>query len=108
MTTINLSVLRAAFESAHEKLMAASDAEVAVWRNDDNELYINRIIEGSEELSALENWADQNLIAADGSPDIGMVGVLEDEGFRMFAGEKDSFGWLSAIVQYGKLRYVFG
>lgn len=104
----DLSVLKAAFTAAHVKLMAASDTEVEAWRSGNDELYINWIIEGSEELSALENWADQNLITADGSPDIGMIGVLEDEGFRMFAGEKDSFGWLSAIVQYGKLRYVFG
>lgn len=48
------------------------------------------------EVTAL---CDEYLIGNGGSCNWDNIWILRDNGYRVFAGEKDSFGWLTGCVQ---------
>ena len=41
----------------------------------------------------------ENLVTEDGDCDWDNIRILRNNGYRVWAGEKDSFGWLSGCVQ---------
>lgn len=55
------------------------------------------------ESNDVSDWVEclcnEKLITKDGLCDWKNIGVLRDNGYRVFAGEKDSIGWLTGCVQ---------
>lgn len=47
----------------------------------------------------VENLCAEKLIAKGGLCNWSNIRVLRDNGYRVFAGEKDGFGWLTGCVQ---------
>lgn len=54
------------------------------------------------------NLACEELITNSGEPNFDAMRVLEEEGFRVVAGETDSFGWLTGVIITKKGRIVYG
>lgn len=59
-------------------------------------------------IKKVVNDADKLLITKVGAPDFSRIKILKDNGFDVFAGEKDSFGWLSGCIKTKKGIIVFG
>ena len=57
----------------------------------------------------IEMIADQNCITADGQPNFAAHKVLKEFGYPITCGERDSFGWLTSVINFptGE-RFVFG
>ena len=57
----------------------------------------------------IEMIADQYCITADGQPNFEAHKVLKKFGYPITCGERDSFGWLTAVINFptGE-RFVFG
>ncbi|RII34326.1 hypothetical protein D2A34_14370 [Clostridium chromiireducens] len=52
--------------------------------------------------------ADEVLITSEGKPNYESISYLKEHGFNVFAGEKDSFGWLTGCIRTSKGIIVFG
>jgi len=48
------------------------------------------------------------LITEGGGCNWGNIRVLRESGFRVFAGEKDSFGWLTGCIQTTQGIIIYG
>ena len=78
--------------------------------------YVSNNQEGAEDypteavvlLTKIDEIANAVLITDEGSPDFGSVAFLERQGFSVVAGETDSFGWLSGVIQTRCGKIVFG
>lgn len=60
---------------------------------------------------AIERWdllAGHLLITEEGHPNWENLGQLQDLGYKVGPGEKDSFGWLTGKVWSHPFIYVFG
>ena len=55
----------------------------------------------------LEAWADSFLISG-GQPDRKNITLMGKNGFNVYAGEADSFGWLTGILETKLGKLVFG
>ena len=54
------------------------------------------------------NLADKVLITNGGKPNFDNINVIRENGFDVFPGEKDSFGWLTGCIRTAKGIIVFG
>lgn len=54
------------------------------------------------------NLADQVLITKEGRPNFDNIDYLKANGFNVFPGETDSFGWLTGCIRTAKGIIVFG
>ncbi len=52
--------------------------------------------------------ADEVLITSKGKPNYESISYLKEHGFNVFAGEQDSFGWLTGCIRTSKGIIVFG
>ena len=52
--------------------------------------------------------ANEFLITGGGKPDFDNINVIRENGFDVFPGEKDSFGWLTGCIKTDKGIVVFG
>ena len=53
-------------------------------------------------------YADEALITDQGRCDWEAIQMLNDEGYEVFAGEQDRWGWLTGCIQTTKGRLVYG
>ncbi|MED0738985.1 hypothetical protein [Aneurinibacillus thermoaerophilus] len=65
----------------------------------------NHIVKGVEEIDLL---ACRALITPDGRCNWGAIEELKENGFRVFPGETDGFGWLTGCIETQKGIVVFG
>ena len=77
-----------------EKLYSIQDNSYLF--EDDGRTYFQSNDVVYEEAEALCN---EKLITNNGLCDWDNIGVLRNNGYRVFAGEKDGFGWLTGCVQ---------
>ena len=56
----------------------------------------------------IENLADKTLIDINGKSCFDVISTLKENGFHVFPGEVDSFGWLSGCIQTKKGVIVYG
>lgn len=73
---------------ALDELFNSKDVEV-----EDGYFKSGEIVDRAEELCC------EQLITAKGGCDWENIKILRENGYRVFAGEKDSFGWLTGCVQ---------
>lgn len=62
-------------------------------------------------FAAIERWeqiAERLLITEDGHPNWEHLGQLEDLGYKVGPGEKDSLGWVTGKVWSFPFIYIFG
>lgn len=60
-------------------------------------------------MDKIETLAQEVLIAADGHPDYKSIQDMKKYGYEVYAGERDSFGWLIGCIQKGNGPiFVFG
>ena len=52
--------------------------------------------------------ANEVLITDGGKPDFDNINIIRKNGFDVFPGEKDSFGWLTGCIKTTKGIIVFG
>ena len=60
------------------------------------------------DIQTVVELACEELADNSGYPHFGAMEVLEEEGFRVVAGETDSFGWLTGVIITNKGRIVYG
>ena len=60
---------------------------------------IEDCFQSSPFVDRAESLCCDQLITADGGCNWSNIKVLRDYGYRIFAGERDSFGWLTGCVQ---------
>lgn len=53
----------------------------------------------SDTLDEVEELCNELLITESGSCNWDNINILRNHGYRVFAGEKDSFGWLTGCIQ---------
>lgn len=62
-----------------------------------------------EVLDQVLDLADELLITNNGQPNYSVFPILNRYGYRVFAGERDGFGWLTGCIQKGNgPTIVFG
>lgn len=54
----------------------------------------------------IEGLACQCLIAGGGGCEWTNIAILRDKGYKVYAGDKDSFGWLTGVIENAKGEYV--
>lgn len=60
-------------------------------------------------MDKIEALAQEVLITADGHPDYKSIQDMKKYGYKVYAGERDSFGWLTGCIQKGNGPiFVFG
>jgi len=59
-------------------------------------------------VAKIVELAESELITVGGSPKFFAHFALENAGFRVTAGEKDSFGWLTGVIHTNKGMIVYG
>ena len=65
--------------------------------------------DADEVLDQVLDLADELLITNNGQPNYSEFPILNRYGYRVFAGERDSFGWLTGCIQKGNgPTIVFG
>ena len=57
--------------------------------------------ENDEVLDQVLELADELLITDKGQPNYSVFPILNKYGYRVFAGERDGFGWLTGCIQKG-------
>jgi len=62
----------------------------------------------AELITRISNWASSTLINEAGRCIWDLHDVLSNAGFPVFAGEKDSFGWLTGCIQTSKGIIIYG
>ena len=60
------------------------------------------------DVRSVVELACEELITNNGDPNFAAREVLGEEGFRVVAGETDSFGWLTGVIITTKGRIVYG
>jgi len=66
------------------------------------------IIQSSTEVTEIEDYASEFLITSNGGCNLDNINKLKEAGFDVFAGEKDSFGWLTGCIRTSKGIIVYG
>ena len=56
----------------------------------------------------LSSNACEYLITSNGNVNYDNKKILEDNGFKIYPGEKDSFGWLTGIIERNNRKLIFG
>ena len=65
--------------------------------------------DADEVLDQVLDLADELLITDKGQPNYSVFPILNRYGYRVFAGERDGFGWLTGCIQKGNgPTIVFG
>lgn len=65
--------------------------------------------DADEVLDQVLELADELLITDKGQPNYSVFPILNRYGYRVFAGERDGFGWLTGCIQKGNgPTIVFG
>lgn len=59
-------------------------------------------------INVASNLACEELITDSGSCNWDNIKSLKEQGYNVFAGEKDSFGWLTGCIRTSKGIVVFG
>lgn len=59
-------------------------------------------------ISAAIYLADECLIGDDGHPDRTQMDLVSKEGFPIFPGEMDRFGWVTGCIELSRGIIVFG
>lgn len=60
-------------------------------------------------MDKIETLACNLLITDNGQPNYSNIGIMRAHGYRVYAGERDSFGWLTGCIQRGNGPiWVFG
>ena len=59
-------------------------------------------------VSKAVELACEHLITPNGGNNIINIKILKDNGFNVYAGERDSFGWLSGCIETRKGIIVYG
>lgn len=72
---------------------------------EDNEIYLDN---KDSEVCKLEAYACGALITPSGGCNWDNINKLRNEGFSVFAGEKDSFGWLIGCIRTAKGILTYG
>ena len=62
----------------------------------------------AELITRISNWASSTLINEAGRCIWDLHDELANAGFPVFAGEKDSFGWLTGCIQTSKGIVIYG
>lgn len=52
--------------------------------------------------------AEEYLITSQGHPNFENINILKENGYNVYPGEKDSFGWLTGCIKTSKGVIVFG
>ena len=58
-----------------------------------------KYFQSCELVDHAEDLCDDYLITSNGDCNWSNIEILRNNGYRVFAGEKDSFGWLTGCVQ---------
>ena len=91
-------------EELIEKLRMLQDGKIEYMvtegSDNDGDIYI--------ECEEVENLIYELLIAPGGRCNWDNITQVRNAGFRVYAGEQDSFGWLTGCVQTGKGIIVYG
>lgn len=56
----------------------------------------------------IEDFAYEYLITDEGHPNFKNINILRENGFPVYPGEQDSFGWLTGCIKTKKGTLVFG
>lgn len=96
-----------------KKINDLSDKELPpaeyIWGSDDNVEEEEGIQPSKHPLvNEAQGLACEFFITDDGRCNFPNMKVAEQAGFRVFAGEKDSFGWLTGCIQTNKGIIVYG
>lgn len=72
--------------------------------------YCAKTVQGEKFISndKLESWANDYFISSDGKPDRKNISIMERNGFLVYPGEADCFGWLTGVLQIKIGKLVFG
>lgn len=62
----------------------------------------------TDRLNDIISAADELLVTDQGQPNWDNINLVRKAGFDVHAGEKDSFGWLSGVIETKFGRIVFG
>lgn len=66
------------------------------------------LVEYNDEANRLSGDACKYLITYDGDVDYKNKRILESNGFKVYPGESDSFGWLTGVIERNNRKLVFG
>ena len=69
---------------------------------------IKRIFGNDMELALIEVLAGELLITSNGQCNWSNINRLKNEGFDVFAGDRDDFGWLTGCIKTKKGILVYG
>lgn len=78
---------------ALEKLYSTQDNSQVVDK------YGHSYFENCDIKTEAESLCDEYLITDDGGCNWDNINILRNKGYRVFPGEKDSFGWLTGCVK---------
>ena len=65
-------------------------------------------VEYNETANNLSTDACKYLICSDGRVNYNNKRILENNGFKVYPGDKDSFGWLVGVIERNDRKLVFG
>ena len=86
-------------EELLEKLKALSEtniwAEDGYFQDDDHEL-----------VPQIESLCNDYLIGPNGGCCWDNIDILKENGYHVYAGEKDSFGWLTGVIEFKDGRKI--
>lgn len=72
--------------------------------------YCAKTVKGEKFINndKLESWANDYFIAGDGKPDRKNISIMDRNGFLVYPGEADCFGWLTGVLETKIGKVVFG
>ena len=68
----------------------------------------NNYVEYSDLAKDMEYEACKYLIKSNGGVNYTNKSILEENGFKVYPGEQDSFGWLTGVIERNNRQLVFG
>lgn len=93
-----------------EKLLQLLKQVNSLPLEDNTDTFLNDIDskEYHELVRLIISYADDCLIDTKGQCNWDNIDILNDNGFHIFPGERDSFGWLTGCIQTKKGIIVYG
>lgn len=100
------------FELLLTALTSIEESELPTLQSPHNQINLLTLTETYPQYKDLIHkaiqYADDALITNDGKCDWEAIQMLKDEGYEVFAGEQDRWGWLTGCIQTTKGCLVYG
>jgi hypothetical protein len=100
------------FEFLLSSLQTIEESELPTLQPPENQINLLSLIDNypqyKDVIHKAIQYADEALITDQGRCDWDAIQMLKDEGYEVFAGEQDRWGWLSGCIQTKKGRLVYG